>query len=497
MEFIKVPNFASPNRSFIIFCSASASGFFFAFPGFSAPSAFPFPFSECDSDSGIAAPFSVSMRDQDALRRGMGAFGPPPIVLITGQRAVSIGIAAGFPRRKHWSSIRLPAISGVGFKKRGIPELKNLIRTATFLLSLGSAAGLARAQSIAASLSGFTSTLRVTSVAGVSAKSFSGVAFHPETRNLYVIDNDNAVVYELNSSGVLLRSIATSGFLDPEGIVYQSDDYFLISEEGLGNIVRVKLPRAGAGPVPKSGGATLNIAQNLANSGIEGVAYRSVDKTAFAVNETAPSRLYRITLDASGVPNASFPGDPFDIGGKTGDAADIYALNDGNFIVVNQEQDKLEGYGPKGQMLSSLSLGMEKPEGIAIDTATGTIYIVGEPMEFSVFKKPGTRTGEGVSDKNGLICTLIPGATTGAAPSIRYSLRKAAGIRIETAALNGTWSLAFSGRVAPGPHTFELPRTAASRTSALSAASAGIRYCRFTTGSTQRVFQYPMISPDR
>lgn len=427
----------------------------------------------------------------------MVAFGPSPIVLITAQGAVCIGIAAGFPRRKHWSSIRLPPTSGAGFKKRGIPELKNLIRTATLLLSLGSTAGLVRAQSIAASLSGFAPTLRVASVAGISAKSFSGVAFHPETRNLYVIDNDNAVVYELNSTGVLLRSIATSGFLDPEGIVYQSDDYFLISEEGLGNIVRVKLPRSGIGPVPKSGGATLNIAQNLANSGIEGVAYRSIDKTAYAVNETAPPRLYRITLDASGVPNASFSGDPFDIGGKTGDAADIYALNDGNFIVVNQEQDKLEGYGPKGQLLSSLSLGMAKPEGIAIDTATGTIYAVGEPMEVSVFRKPDTRTGEWVSEKDGVICALVPGATVGAAPTIQYSLRKAAGIRIETAALNGTWSLAFSGRVVPGAHTFELSRTAASGTSASSAASAGILYCRFTAGSTQRVFQYPMISPDR
>jgi uncharacterized protein YjiK len=375
--------------------------------------------------------------------------------------------------------------------------LKSGIRKAIFLLSLGMAAGLPRAQSIAASLSGYAATLRLTSVAGVSAKSFSGAAFHPDTRTLYVIDNDNAVVYELSAAGVLLRSIATSGFLDPEGIVYQSNDNFLITEEGLGNIVRVKLPRAGNGPVPKSGGAALNLAQNLGNSGIEGVAYRSSDNTAFAVNETDPSRLYRISLDAGGVPTASFPDDPFDIGGKTGDAADIYALNDGNFIVVNQQQNKLEGYGPKGQILSSLSLGMEKPEGMAIDTATGAIYVVGEPQEFSVFKKPGSRASERTAEKNGPICSLMPGRQSGAAPSITYSLREAAVIRIETATLNGTWTLAFSGSMPAGAHAFDLSRSAASGSSPRSETSARIVFCRFSAGSFQRVFQYPMISADR
>jgi uncharacterized protein YjiK len=369
-----------------------------------------------------------------------------------------------------------------------------MIRTATVFMALGAAASLPQAQSIAASLSGYAATLRVSSVSGISAKSFSGVAFHPDTRTLYVIDNDNAVIYELSTSGVLLRSIATSGFLDPEGIAYQSNDYFLISEEGLGNIVRVKLPRAGSGPVPKSGGNTLNLAQNLANSGIEGVAYRSVDKTAFAVNENSPSRLYRITLDAAGVPNASFPNDPFDIGGKTGDAADICALNDGNFIVVNEEQNKLEGYGPKGQVLSSLPLGMAKPEGIAIDTATGTIYVVGEPLEFSVFRKPDTRAGDAMAEKGAFTCSLISDGPAGATPALRYSLPEATGIRIETATLNGTWSLAFAGWMLPGAHAFELHHAS---TSATSKASAGIVYCRFTAGSFRRVFQYPMISADR
>src|SRR4051812_21297569 len=89
----------------------------------------------------------------------------------------------------------------------------------------------ALAQSIAARLAEYQTVARVASVAGVSAKSFSGVAFHPVTRTLYVIDNDNAIVYELDTTGALRRTLATSGLTDPEGIAYQSDDYFLITEE--------------------------------------------------------------------------------------------------------------------------------------------------------------------------------------------------------------------------------------------------------------------------
>ena len=337
-----------------------------------------------------------------------------------------------------------------------------MFRGITLLTALIAAVGLPRAQSIAASLSGYGASLRISSVAGVSAKSFSGAAFHPDTRTLYVIDNDNAVIYELSTAGVLLRSIATSGFQDPEGIVYQSNDYFLISEEGLGNIVRIRLPRTGNGPVPKSGGVTLNLAQNLANSGIEGVGYRSSDNTAYAVNETAPSRLYRITLDADGAPNASFPDDPFDIGSKSGDAADIYASNDGDFILVNQEQNKLEGYGTKGQALSSLSLGMAKPEGIAVDTSTGTIYVVGEPQELCVFRKANTGARNARPEDNPFHCSLIPGGPAGAGPTLSYFLPQETGIRIETASIDGTWFLAFAGRMPQGSHAFEINQSAAS-----------------------------------
>ena len=351
-------------------------------------------------------------------------------------------------------------------------------------LALAAAARTAGGQTLAASLAEYHAATPVVSVP-TSAKSFSGAAFHPETRTLYVIDNDNASVYELETAGNLLRNIATTGFTDPEGIAYQADDWFLIAEEGLADVVRVKLPRTGTGPVAKPGSGALSLGADMSNSGIEGVAYRASDKAAFAVKEVNPPRLYRLTLDAAGNPTAFQADAPFDIGGKSGDAADIAAPEDGGFILVNQEGNKLEGYGPEGQALSSLPLGLKKPEGVAVDAATGTLYVVGEPAEFRVFKRAATAARSapsvGVSETSGDFSVTLahdprhaPGAGTGR--ELRFQLPAPCNVRIDHATAAGGWTRVFQGGMGPGSHAVALP-----------APEPGIGFYRFSAGDFQRV----------
>jgi uncharacterized protein YjiK len=370
------------------------------------------------------------------------------------------------------------------------------------ILALSSGAGYAPAQSPAAALSGYEQILKVTSVAGLSANSISGVAFHPETKTLFVVDNQNAMIYELSKAGALLRSMATTGIDDPEGISYQGDDFFLITEEGLANVARVKLPRTGSGPVAKAGGASLNLGPDMANSGIEGVSYRPSDKAVFAAKESSPSRLYRITVVGAGVPNASFPGEPFDVSAHGGDIADILALNDGNFILVNDEGNKLEGFGPQGQALSSLSLGMTQPEGIAIDTADGTIYVVGEPQELSVFKRKTTRVRRNLTEKTGkagrgesgpgetgFSCSLSTQGATGSATVLRYILPRRTSVRIRFITLEGAGHEVFSGVVDAGEHSLALSRPGTFTASVAPVASARIGFYRFTAGDFTRILK--------
>jgi uncharacterized protein YjiK len=266
-----------------------------------------------------------------------------------------------------------------------------------FLLICLSAA--VQALSIAASLAGYTATLKVTSISGLTATQISGVAYHPGSKTLFVVDNGNNMIYELDTAGKALRSITTSGFNDIEGISYQKDRYFYIAEEGTSSVVRISIPATGTGPVVKSTGTALIIGSGWGNNGLEGVSYCSSNKTVYGVKERLPPQIHRVTLDSAGNPVAEFANDPFNIETKSGDAADIAALSDGTFLIVDQEENKLVGYSAQGQVLSELSLQiiMTQPEGVACDESSGTIYLAGEQRQFFVFRQTVASTTAGKS----------------------------------------------------------------------------------------------------
>lgn len=218
----------------------------------------------------------------------------------------------------------------------------------------------------------------------------------------------------------------------------------------------------------------LNLGPDMGNSGIEGVAYRAADRTAFAVKETSPSRMYRIVLDSAGNPAQSFPDQPFDIGNKSGDAADLAALDDGNFILVNQEQDRLEGFDPQGKPLSNVTLGMSKPEGIAYDAATGTIYVVGEPREFAVFR-PGPGVVGLARATAGSLAMSVGRGGAGTGPVLNLLLERSGFVTVSLSTLDGGRMGVFQGRLGPGPHALSLGRL-----------PMGFGICRVLAGSESR-----------
>ncbi|MFC1585968.1 SdiA-regulated domain-containing protein [Fibrobacterota bacterium] len=249
--------------------------------------------------------------------------------------------------------------------------------------SFGSQSGFA--QSIAASLSDYQPMLESV-VPDITASSFSGVAYHPETNTLYVVDDSSGEIYVLGPAGDLIRTVTITGFSDTEGIAWQSGDYFYIVEERLANVRRILLPQNGSGPVDVNESSLLSLAEDWGNSGLKDVAFNAASHTAYAIKEMTPSALYRITLDTEGIPVDFLENDPFSLENITGDAAGIFALADGNFLIVNQEENKLSGYSSSGEILSEMALDMSKPEGVTVNELNGTIYVVGEPREFSVFE---------------------------------------------------------------------------------------------------------------
>lgn len=266
----------------------------------------------------------------------------------------------------------------------------------------------AAALSLSASLGGFQKKLAL-GLSGITASSFSGVALYPAAATLVVIDDAGGEVYELSIKGDLLRTIALSGFNDTEGITHQSGNFFFIVEERLANVVRITLPSRGSGPVKRDDSFVFSLSENWGNSGLEGVAYDSVSHLLYAVKEEKPAALFRITLDGEGNPAAFFENQPFSLADLKGDAAGIYILSDGTFLIVNQMENKLTGYSQTGVKLSELPLGMNKPEGVTVDENSGTLYVVGEPREFCVFENPGltAQTIQPAVSPTGLSCIQV------------------------------------------------------------------------------------------
>lgn len=338
----------------------------------------------------------------------------------------------------------------------------------------------ADAQSIAASLSSYKKTLSVTSVAGITATSLSGLALQLPNRALYAVDNDNANVYELTVTGTVVRTITTQGITDPEGIGHFHDNTFFIAEEGNSSILRVEIPATGTGPLNWLSAPALQLATNWGNTGVEGVSYCRTNNTLYAVKEISPPRLYRITLDDSGGFISAYANDPFNIEDHEGDAADIFALNDGNFIIDNQERNRLEGYGPAGALLSTLSLGMTKPEGIAIDTTDGTIYMVGEPREFSVFKKSTENFAPESGSQKGFSISIASTGTRERPFHATVTLPRRTTVAIDGMLLDGRHFPVYESVMEAGSHELH-PR--------IRRLPPGISLLRFSAGPYRRVIR--------
>ncbi len=345
------------------------------------------------------------------------------------------------------------------------------------LVMLTGAFRTAPAKSIAESLADYRKETSITSVSGATGTSFSGVALNHETGKLYVVDNANANIYVLSLTGTVERTITTRNLNDPESICHLRDNTFFIASEGSGSILRVEIPPTGTGPLSVSGAPSFLLGSGWGNNGIEGVSYCTTDNTLYVVKEINPSELFRITLDERQMFVNSFANDPFNISDRQGDAADIAALNDGNFIIVNQESNRIEGFGPTGESLSTFSVDMVKPEGIAIDTTDGTIYLVGEPREFCVLKPTTASVAMSPASRPDFDCSIsLPGGF-GKPYEATITLPVRSPVAIESFTPDGKRFSTVHSVLNSGSHRIKLGATFLTK---------GIYFFRITAGTYQR-----------
>ncbi len=221
-------------------------------------------------------------------------------------------------------------------------SLKNFFIVLLFLTSLSAA------QSIAEILVDYRMVTKKEIQSNDS--NFSGIAFDPNTGTLLVVDNKSCNVHEITTSGQIVNSISLNGFDDVEGIAFQADNHFLVSEERNGNVIRIKLPQSRSSSIYRDDCEVLYILKNTLNSGIEDVTYIPSRKSGFAVKEKDSPALFRILFDSTGKPVEYQEVTTFSWSGLDGDAAGIYALADGNILILNEigKKNRRNGFYRKG-----------------------------------------------------------------------------------------------------------------------------------------------------
>lgn len=333
-------------------------------------------------------------------------------------------------------------------------------------------------QSIAVLLDQYEKTVQK-DIEGTEEFSFSGVALNRTSGTLFVVDDCGRYIYEISNEGSLIRTIKCNGFEDLEGISFYKDNSFFITEERKANICRIDIPPTGSARIDHDNCILFNIPIQHGNQGLEGVAYEPFRNTLFAVKELGPPMIFHIALNSDGEPESVTENRPFSITEMEGDAADVFALPDSNILICNQIENKLIGFNSAGEILSELSLDMNQPEGITIDPNDSTLYLVGEPNQFAIFKKPSTTTVSTNATENSVAFSSCIVNNTNLSVSLIF--RKVKHVHITLFKLNGTVLHTIdAGTFSPGQYylTYKTPHIA-----------PGVYYIALFTRSARQVTQ--------
>lgn len=229
----------------------------------------------------------------------------------------------------------------------------------------------------------------------------SALTYDPQRKSLFTVTNKRPQVVELSLRGDVLRRIDLHGFEDPEAIEYIAPGLFVISDERLQRLLKVRLDddtRA----IHAEGLAqlTLGIERN-GNKGFEGLAYDSRGQRLFVAKERDPVRIYEVAgfprLDPAAPLTVHVLDDPRrDAGLFVRDLSSLaYDAATGHLLALSDESRLALELDVDGQPISSLSLlrgrhglrrSIPQAEGIASDD-DGNIYVVSEPNLFYRFER--------------------------------------------------------------------------------------------------------------
>ncbi|HWV11021.1 MAG TPA: SdiA-regulated domain-containing protein [Pseudomonas sp.] len=229
----------------------------------------------------------------------------------------------------------------------------------------------------------------------------SALTYDPDRQSLFTVTNQNTQLIELSLEGEILRRIDLVGFNDPEAVEYISRGLYVITDERLQRLIKVRVDDSTT-RIDANSAQQLSLGIGLTgNKGFEGLAYDPAGERLFVAKERNPVRIYEV----HGFPHTN-PQRPFavhvvaneerDAGLFVRDLSSLqYDDRTGHLLALSDESRLVLELNAEGKPISSLSLlagqqglkeSVPQAEGVAMDNEGG-LYLISEPNLFYVFKK--------------------------------------------------------------------------------------------------------------
>ncbi len=199
----------------------------------------------------------------------------------------------------------------------------------------------------------------------------SDLCFGPGNQILYTVSDNTAKVYKITIQGKILETLPFVGN-DLEGVCYVNDQFLYVAQERLRKITKLDLQ----GNVIAE--ASIPVEINDLNSGLEGIAYNTLNRCFYILNEVNPglliitdenfSVLKKITLSFA----ADYSGICVDNQNQ-----ELWILSD---VSASVNRCTLEG-----QLIEKFRIPVNNPEGIALDVENRLLYIVSD-QEGTLYK---------------------------------------------------------------------------------------------------------------
>ena len=233
----------------------------------------------------------------------------------------------------------------------------------------------------------------------------SGITWSELTGSLFVVRNDDPMIFELDGQGNVLRNIPMLGFYDVEGITWVNNNFFAVVEERTCTVWLLEIGSDTTSiikpQIPFFTMPALNA--SLGNNGCEDIAWNAAENVLYLIKEKSPALLLRISgLDSSLKQQGLlalqeiYSDTSMDVFGS--DVSGLYFdMGSGQLLVLSDESQCITGIttyskaieAPRfglGWFSNGLLKGIPQPEGVTMDDA-GNLYVLSEPNQLYRFSR--------------------------------------------------------------------------------------------------------------